>query len=347
MAHGTTVDSSGGSRDLRRIALIAGAVVVLWLLYEARYAILLVYASVLLATGLSPIVGFLQRHRLIPFVSWQPARWVAALLVYIAIALIFVAVLYAVVPPMIQQTQALLKHLPPMLDRAQQVLIAHGLESQRLSIGQIVRQTTTTDLAGTLVAKFWNLVGGVFGLIVMVFLSFYLLVESGAFFDAIGGALTRRHRKDVRELSTRVTQQVGAWMVGQLLLCGIIGCTTALGLGLLGLPYFYVLALIAAVGEFIPYAGPVLAAIPGIGLALTTSWQLALFVTLFYLAQQQLEAHVLVPNLMQHQVGLSSAMVIIVIVLGTALLGILGAILAVPTAAVIYALLDAARARQA
>jgi len=256
-------------------------------------------------------------------------------------------VLYAVVPPMIQQTQALLKHLPPMLDRAQQVLIAHGLESQRLSIGQIVRQTTTTDLAGTLVAKFWNLVGGVFGLIVMVFLSFYLLVESGAFFDAIGGALTRRHRKDVREVSTRVTQQVGAWMVGQLLLCGIIGCTTALGLGLLGLPYFYVLALIAAVGEFIPYAGPVLAAIPGIGLALTTSWQLALFVTLFYLAQQQLEAHVLVPNLMQHQVGLSSAMVIIVIVLGTALLGILGAILAVPTAAVIYALLDAARARQA
>jgi predicted PurR-regulated permease PerM len=101
------------------------------------------------------------------------------------------------------------------------------------------------------------------------------------------------------------------------------------------MPYFYVLALIAAIGELIPIVGPLLAAIPGIGIAAATSWKLGLVVAALYLAQQQLEANVLVPKMMERQVGLTPVSIMVALLLGGALLGIPGAILAVPTAAIL------------
>jgi predicted PurR-regulated permease PerM len=85
----------------------------------------------------------------------------------------------------------------------------------------------------------------------------------------------------------------------------------AVRVGLLGGPCFYVLAVVAAVGEVIPVVGPILAAIPGIAVAFGESGTLALWVAGFYLAQQQLENHVLLPKLMERQVGVSAVTVIV------------------------------------
>ena len=100
------------------------------------------------------------------------------------------------------------------------------------------------------------------------------------------------------------------------------------------------LALIAAVGEFIPVMGPILAAVPAIVVAWGISWSLAALVAFLYLVQQQLEANVLVPKMMERQVGLSPAVIMIVLLLGGALLGIQGAILAVPTAAIVQVVVN-------
>jgi len=128
---------------------------------------------------------------------------------------------------------------------------------------------------------------------------------------------------------------VSAWLVGQLILSAIIGVTSMIWLVLLGIPYFYVLALIAAIGEFIPIVGPILAALPGLAIAFGSSWKLGLLVGGLYLAQQQLEANVLVPKLMERQVGLTPVTIMVALLLGGALLGVPGAILAVPTAAIL------------
>jgi predicted PurR-regulated permease PerM len=127
---------------------------------------------------------------------------------------------------------------------------------------------------------------------------------------------------------------------GQLLLAGIIGGSAAVGLWLLGVPYFYVLALIAGIGEMIPVVGPILAAIPAVAVALSVSPSLALFVGLFFLVQQQFENHLLVPKLMERQVGISAVVVIVALLIGGSLLGIVGAILAVPTAAILQVLFE-------
>jgi predicted PurR-regulated permease PerM len=89
------------------------------------------------------------------------------------------------------------------------------------------------------------------------------------------------------------------------------------------------------VGELIPYLGPVLAAVPAVLMAATESWQLAVGVTVFFLIQQQLENYVLAPRVMEHQVGISPVGVIVALLIGGSLLGVVGAILAVPSAAIL------------
>ena len=134
--------------------------------------------------------------------------------------------------------------------------------------------------------------------------------------------------------------KVSAWLGGQLFLALIIGSTSAIGLGLMGVPYFYVLALISAVGEMIPMIGPILSAIPAILVAVTVSPGLAIGVLVFFVLQQQLENTVLVPKIMGRQVGLSPVAVILSLAIGGELLGVVGAVLSVPTAAIIQVLVE-------
>jgi predicted PurR-regulated permease PerM len=142
-------------------------------------------------------------------------------------------------------------------------------------------------------------------------------------------------RPRVEEASRKISAKISAWLSGQLILAGTIGTSSAVGLWLLGVPYFYVLALVSAIGEMIPVVGPIFSAIPAILVALTVSPKTALFVVVFFIAQQQVENHLLVPKVMERQVGVSAVTVIVALLIGAALLGILGALLAVPTAAIL------------
>jgi len=122
------------------------------------------------------------------------------------------------------------------------------------------------------------------------------------------------------------------------MLGSVIALTSGIGLWLMGIPYFYVLALIAGIGELIPMVGPILSAIPAILVAFTVSPVMALWVAVFWILQQQFENHLLVPKVMSANVGISAATVIISLMIGGSLLGILGVLLAVPTAAILLVL---------
>jgi predicted PurR-regulated permease PerM len=181
----------------------------------------------------------------------------------------------------------------------------------------------------------WGFFGGIMGLFTILILTFYLLVEADSIRGAFMRLFPRGRRTQVAHASAEATLKVSAWLNGQLLLASIIGITAAIGLWLLGVPYFYVLALIAALGEMIPIVGPILAAIPAIAVASSVSGQQALFVAIFFIVQQQIENHILVPKIMERQVGISPVVVIIALLIGGSLMGVMGAILAVPTAAII------------
>ena len=297
------------SRALIRYALAGAAITVAiaWTLFLARDALLLIYVSAVVAIGLGPLVSLIQRRGAIGGASRLP-RWLAILLIYFLLLGLLVGIGMLIVPPLIQQSRDLLAQLPDLLQRGQQYLIRRGLLGRALSVQEAMQRTPVggTDAVGAVVGAAWGIVGGVFGLITILILVFYLLVDADNIVETFVRLFPRSERARVAEVCRRISGKVSAWLAGQLLLGTIIGATAAIGLGTMGVPYFYVLALIAGIGEMIPIVGPLLASVPAIAVALSVSPSLALGVAVFFIVQQQVENHVLVPKIMERQVGVSA-----------------------------------------
>jgi predicted PurR-regulated permease PerM len=333
--------SSDSPRALIRYTLagIAVAVALCWALWEVRNALVLVYITALVAIGLSPLVNAIERKR---FIRQRVPRWVAILVIYLAVVGSIIGAAILVIPPIVMQARELAMEFPRLMHQGQQWLINHGLLAREITAQEAVQTASSgaPDTIGLLVGAVWGVVGGVFGLITILVLAFYFLVDSSGLVIVFVRLFPREKRSKVEDACRRVTNKVSAWLGGQLLLAGIIGSTAALGLFLMGVPFFYVLALIAGIGEMIPIVGPILSAVPAVAVALSVEPTLALGVVAFFFAQQQLENHLLVPKIMQRQVGISPVFVIIALLIGGSLLGVIGAILAVPTAAILQVLFE-------
>jgi len=318
--------------------MAALAIIVLWAAFLVRDVLLLIYISGLLAIGFSPTVRMIERQKILPIGTKRFPRWLAILVLYLMIIGTIVGVGFLVVPPLVRQARQLWSEIPKMLDHGREFLISAGILDHQITLQEVVQQVPvggSTDAVGTVLSAVAGVGGGVFGFVTILILTFYLLVEADELRESLLRLFPSHRRATVAAVSRDITIKVSAWLGGQLLLGGIIGVTSAIGLWLMGVPFFYVLALISGVGEMIPIVGPVLAAIPAVAVAATVSFKTALFVIVFFILQQQFENHVLVPKIMSRQVGVSAVTVIVALLIGGNLLGILGAILAVPTAAIL------------
>ena len=312
--------------------------ILLWAAYLVRDVLLLIYISGVLAIGFSPIVRLIQKQKMLPVGTRRFPRWTAILVLYLFMIGVLTGIGFMIFPPLVDQGRQLWSALPGMIERGQAFLLSKGLLRAPIEWRDLVQQAPATGgtvAVGTVFGALVGVLGGLFGLLTILILTFYLLVESEGLHAAFLRLFPRRNRERVAEASREVTVKVSAWLGGQLVLGTIIGATSAIGLWLLGIPYFYVLALISAVGELIPVVGPILAAVPAIAVASTVSFQKVLLVVAFFIVQQQFENHVLVPKVMERQVGISPVTVILALLVGGKLLGILGAILAIPTAAIL------------
>jgi predicted PurR-regulated permease PerM len=322
------------------VAVAALGVVVVWTLYLARDVLLLIYVSVLLAIGFGPVVHAIEHQQVVPVGKRLP-RWLAILIVYVLIVGTITIVGFLVIPPLVTQARALWTALPGLIDQGQALLIRYGLLDHRITLEEALRRAPASgDAVGTVAMAATNVVQGVFALLTVLILTFYLLIESATLFRGFARLFPRADRPRVREAAEQISVKVSAWLSGQLFLGGVIGASAAVGLYALGVPYFYVLALVAAFGEMIPVVGPVLSAIPAVAVGFSVSPQTGLFVLIFFLAQQQVENHFLVPKIMSRQVGVSAVTVIIALLIGGSLLGIVGAILAVPSAAILQVVIE-------
>ena len=315
------------------MAILAG--IVLWCAYIVRNVLMIVYISMVLAIGFSPIVRIIERQRL-GFAKRLP-RWLAILILYVAILGTVALVMVLLFPPMVEQARALGEKIPEMFDKAQQFLISKGWLKEHLTMREAVERAPGTggDAVSQVARTAASLAGGIFGILTILILTFYMLVGSWALRESALRLFPKQHRARADAASRQVMDKVSAWLGGQLLLAAVIGTTSAIGLWALGIPFFYVLALLSALGEMIPIVGPILAAIPAIAVASTMSLQKVILVVIFFLVQQQLENHILVPKIMSRQVGVSPVTVIVSLMIGGSLLGVVGAILAVPTAAIL------------
>jgi predicted PurR-regulated permease PerM len=328
------------------IVMVGVALLLAVAMYQVRTVLMLVYVSALLAIGLAPIVRIVERQKLLPVGTRTFPRWLAILTLYLTLLVALVGLGFAVIPPLVGQGQGLWRRLPDLFARGQQFLIDRGLLDHEFTMSEALQKAPTGmlgaggDAVSTVLGAVINVAGGVFGVVTILILTFYMLVESDTIFRRFVRLFPIDQRLRIATVSSDITVKVSAWLGGQLLLGAIIGTTATLGLWLLGMPYFFVLGFIAGIGELIPMVGPILSAIPALMVALTVSPSMALAVGVFFLVQQQFENHLLVPKLMERQVGVSAVTVIIALLIGGSLLGIVGALLAVPTAAVLQVILD-------
>lgn len=317
------------------IAMIVLTAMLLWILYMVRDILLLIYVAAVFAIGCSPIVRLIERFQMYRGAS-RISRPVAILVLYLTL-LAFLGVIAAIgLPPLIGQATELVQNAPAIANKLQDVAIQYRVIDQRVTIQDVLQNAPTPGNAvGTLTTAVSGIVGGVVGFVTILILTFYFLLEADTLVEGLLRFFPRARRPWMGELGRSITIKVSAWLTGQLLLGAIIGTTAGLGLWAMGVPYALVLALIAAVGELIPVIGPLLAAVPAIAVAFSVSPSTALMVTVFFFIQQQIENNVLVPKIMEKQVGVSAITVMIALMIGASLQGIIGALLAVPTAAIV------------
>lgn len=326
-----------------RMVVLTG--LALWAAYEVRDALLLVFVSTILAIGFSPIVRFIEK-RVLP-VGRRIPRPVAILVLYVSVLGLVTIVLTSALPPLFRQAGQLREALPDLLQRGQGWLVNAGLIDHEVTWREVFTKAPPPgDAFSTIAGAVGNIIGGIVGLVTVLILTFYLLVEGDGIVRFLVSFAHPERRPVYLSLWSDISGKVAAWLNGQLFLALVIGSTTAVGLWLLGVPYVLILSTIAGIGELIPVVGPLLSAGPAIAVAFSVSPVTALATAIFFLVQQQFENHVLVPRIMSKQLGVSAVTVLVALMIGSSLLGIMGALLAVPSAAILQVLVEHARARR-
>ena len=328
-------------RMIETVLTVAGVAILIATLWAAREALMLVYISALIAMGFSPIVQLIE-HRHASGRRRLP-RWFAILILYAAIVGILVVLGLMVIPPLVAQAEALWTRMPAHFNTLQNFLIRHKLMTHSVTLQEAVQSApsgASGNAVGTVLVAISSVIGGAFGLITILILSFYLLVEAHEMFEYLVRFVPAGRRGDVAIAAREAVVKVSAWLRAQFTLAGVMGVFAASGLWLMDVPYFYVIALVAAIGETIPIVGPVIGGVTAVAVAITVSPKLALSVGVYFLVLHQLEANILVPKIMERRVGVSPVAVMVALLVGGALWGIIGAVLAIPTAAILSVIVE-------
>jgi predicted PurR-regulated permease PerM len=333
---------------MRGMGLAIGALIVYGLVLlgiEASNVFLLLFVSILLASALEPMIGWL-RERL------RLGRVGTILVVYLAFFVVMVGLAFVVVPAAFNQAQRIIADLPPFFEQVRGWAAdlrprALGTSITALvdSVAEIFKPAPPPGPdevveVGTAVAE------GVLFLFTMLAIVFFWLIEHARLQRYTLAFLPATRRKGARRAWNEVETRLGLWVRGQLILMGAMGVATGVTYTLLGLPGALLLGLIAALTEAIPIVGPLLGAIPAILVAATVSPQLALVVALIYLVLQLVEGNVLVPMVMRSTIGISPLLVLFSLLVGAEVGGLIGAFLAVPLAASVEIVLQHLQARE-
>lgn len=300
----------------RTIVFIAVFILSLWAVYLIRDLLLLLFSAVILMSALSPLIDL--------FVKLKLPKALGIAITYIVIIGILAIMLIGFVPLLLEQSSKLIINLPSYV-------------GQIFNIAQIDRtvfQSELTSLSHNILSITLAVFDNLLTIIFLLVVTFYLLLEKDNLETRISRLFGARQKR-VEELIVQIQDKLGAWLRGQLLLSIIIGTLSYVGLTFLNIPYALPLALVAGALEVVPVIGPIISAIPAIILALTVSPVLAVGVAAMFFVIQQLENHLIVPQVMKRAVGLNPLVVILAIAIGGRLLGLVGALLAVPIVVVL------------
>ena len=314
-------------------AIILGVLAFAFVFTHALGVFIVVFIAIIFAEGIRPLVERLQ--------AWRVPRPLAVLLIYLAIVAVLGILAYILVQPLVTQLAAFANALPTYASEAQQVLT----HIQQLASGNPQIQQAVSLLEGQLGSIVSNAlplllhlpfaIGDlIFNVLLILLIAFLWLTSIGQLRPFALGLLPASARPVAQAMIDESSRKLGGYLRGVLVNMAVIGTLSGLGLWLLGVPYAVLLGVLAGLTELIPFLGPWISGAAAVLVAaLAVDPLKAGEVVLLFMVLQQIEGNTLVPIVMNRTVELNPLLIVIAVLIGGALFGLAGSVLAVPLAA--------------
>jgi predicted PurR-regulated permease PerM len=313
-----------------------------WLLYSLRMVVFLLFVAIVLGTAIRPSVDWLHRHGV--------SRALGVILIYLLIAALLAGFGALMFPLLADQATEISRSLPQYYEDIRNALIGSGNRLLQ-NVGwrlptqiSFFRQTPdTAEMLGQAgqTLLYANLVfRGILGMLVVFLLAYYWTQEGSLVIRSFLRLVPTSRRKNLREFLLLAETKLGGYIRGQGLLSVAVALAAFIAYALIGLPYTLVLAIFAGIMELVPIFGPALGAIPALLVALSIDPGKALWVVIATIVIQMLENTVLVPRIMKYSMGVNPIIVLLSLIAFSSVFGFMGAILALPLAAMIQLLVS-------
>ncbi|MBA2278679.1 MAG: AI-2E family transporter, partial [Chloroflexia bacterium] len=333
-----------GGRDRRPGITPASLFLVLllaWVMSQIELVLILALLALVFGTIIERPVQKLEQRR-VP----RPA---GILLIYIVLIGSLVLLSWIIVPGIADQAASFNDQVPDQLRELEGEWRTSGNPLLNGPGDQLLRQLIrrldqpadelSPDAAQAAIPVITNVTAFVVSTLTLLVITFYYVMEKALLRRVLLDQFSAESRARVSRVWDDVEAKVGGWMRGQLLLCLIIGTLATVSYAIVDLRFWPLLGLWAGMTEIIPIVGPWIGGVPAVIIALTMSPEKAIIVTGIILGMQTLENWVLVPRVMRGAVGLTPLTVFVAILAGTQLMGVIGAVLAIPIAATVQVIL--------
>jgi len=310
----------------RSIAWILATIVGVWLFLQLRAIVLLLVVALVFAGTFNPLVEWMERRGI--------KRLYALTLLFVALLVATSLLIFLTFPPFLEQLAQIVRDAPHHREQ----LIA--LLQQRDFTAPLARalqhaglEQTFTRIENSLVGYTPEALTALGWAVTTLFLSFYLLADGKRTQGALYAVVPRDYHMRLARILQNLETIVGGYMRGQLITSAAIGIFTYLLLVICGVPNALSIALFASFADVIPFIGGLLATAPAVLVALSKGLPTGLVVLVALFLYQEFENRILVPKVYGHVLRLSSTTVLLALVTGGVLLGVIGALLALPIAA--------------
>jgi predicted PurR-regulated permease PerM len=343
------------ARALYRAVVFGVVIVALVLLgLQLKWVLLQLFGAAIVAAGMAPVVRrFAAPGGVRPW-RWRAPAALVVVLIYLLIAVVVLVLGTIMLRAVVEQVTTLLVRAPdyaaelqtwdallaerwPVLARFDLSSVYGGTAGLSQWLSTLLDQARSA--AGLLLALF----GGAINVIFVLFMALYLTVDGSSIRDYLVVFLPLGRQEQAGRVITNISLRLGHWVVGQLLLSVVIGVGAGIGLGLIGVPGASLLSLVWAFAEFIPGIGPFISAVPSIVLGFLAGPTTGILATVFTLLWSQVESNIITPRVMGRAVELNPLVVLLALLVGNELLGLAGALFAIPAAAALAVIVDELR----
>lgn len=290
-------------------------------------------AALFIALGIEPLIAFLERRKF--------PRWAALVTVLVIIIGAFAGLIWAIVPIAVGQATQLVQGIVTWVQKGDAQKWFENLQHQfptivnQENINNVVHwlQSNVGNITNGIVQTGLGIVSGFFGVIVVIILTIYFTASLPNIKRASYLLVPASKRARFADLADQITDSVGKYVMGQVSLALVNGALSAIFLTIIGAKFPILLAFIAFFFSLIPLVGTITGSVIIVAICLLSGWPTALAAAIYYLIYMQVEAYILSPRIMNRAVSVPGAVVVIAALAGGSLLGILGALIAIPFAA--------------